>query len=476
MALRAIPASSRQGRTHARCHPARNKPAQTGHSDGALPWPALHGPSPRAWHITAKGLKPKSVRMTASSASRAALSYPCFRRFQLARFLAVTCAEMQSVAVGWQLYELSHRPLDLGLAGLALFLPGLLLVPWTGRTADRFPREKIVRLCQVGALLSHLMLLAITLGGFATPTRLYAILLLSGVARAFLGPAGQSLVPLLVEKQDFPNAVAWGSSFFQAATILGPLAGGLLYSAYHSAVGVYIAASLGLLTSSTLMLFVKPTLRQQPSGGRGLSELLAGFRCVFRHRLILGVMSLDLFAVLLGGAVALLPIYAKEILHVGPWGFGLLRCAPGLGAVFVAVLVAFVPLTRKSGPIMLWCVAGFGLSTIAFGLSRHLPLSLISLFLVGASDMISVIVRGTVVQLSTPDEMRGRVSSVNMLFIGASNELGQFESGLLAQWVGVVPAVLIGGVGSVLVVGLWSWLFPELRRIDRMTDVVPRGT
>jgi MFS family permease len=413
--------------------------------------------------------------MTASATSRAALGYPGFRRFQLARFLAVTGAEMQSVAVGWQLYELSHRAIDLGLAGLVQFLPGFVLVPWTGRTADRFRREKIVRLCQLGALLCNLLLLGLSVSNHATPTRLYAVLLLSGVVRAFMGPAGQALVPLLVERPHFPNAVAWASSVFQGATILGPILGGVIYAWAGRASVVYLVASCGFAVAAITASFVRPILVQEPSGGRGLSDLLAGFRCVFQRRVILGAMSLDLFAVLLGGAVALLPIYAKEVLRVGPWGLGLMRGAPGVGAVITAVLIAFVPLSRRAGPVMLACVAGFGAATIVFGLSRDLPLSLAALLCIGATDMISVVVRGTVVQLSTPDSMRGRVSSVNMLFIGASNELGQFESGLLAQWLGVVPAVVIGGIGSIVVVGLWCLLFPELRRIDKLTDVSTTG-
>lgn len=405
------------------------------------------------------------------SLARTALSYPSFRRYQLARFAVVTAAEMQSVAVGWQLYELTKRPLDLGLAGLVQFLPGLLLVPWTGRTADRFRRERVLRICYLGALFTSLLLVAVSSGPWASAPLLYSVLLLSGIVRAFLGPSGQAIGPLLVEPAHFPNAVAWGSSFFQGATIIGPILGGLVYAAAQSATWVYLLAALGSGISFVTIHFVHPVRQQEPSSGRGLGELLAGFRCVFERRVLLGALSLDLFAVLLGGAVAMLPIYAKEILALGPWGLGLLRCAPGVGAVTVAVTVACIPLTRRAGPIMLLGVLGFGLATIVFGLSRSLPLSLIALFCVGGADMLSVIVRGTIVQLSTPDQMRGRVSSVNMLFIGASNELGQFESGVLGQWLGVVPAVVFGGVGSIVVVGLWSWWFPELRRIDRLHEV-----
>jgi MFS family permease len=410
------------------------------------------------------------MSMPAPSTARAAFSYPGFRFFQFARFLSVTAAEMQSVAVGWQLYELTGRPLDLGLAGLAQFLPGILLVPWTGRTADRVRRERILRLCFVGALLCNGLLLLLATTHHVSPANLYFVLVLSGVVRAFTGPASQALAPLLVEKQDFPNAVAWGSSVFQAATIIGPAVGGLVYAATRSPSTVYAAAAGGFFTAWLLAGFVHPQVPQQPSGGRGLSDLLAGFRFVFSCRIVLGAISLDLFAVLLGGAVALLPVYAKEILAVGPFGFGLLRSAPGVGAVTVAIVIACFPLVRHAGIVMLACVAGFGLSTIVFGISRWFPVSLVALVLVGATDMVSVIVRGTVVQLSTPDSMRGRVSSVNMLFIGASNELGQFESGVLAQWLGATASVLLGGIGAILIVALWALLFPELRRIDRMTE------
>lgn len=409
--------------------------------------------------------------MPAPTAARAAFSYPSFRFFQSARFLSVTAAEMQSVAVGWQLYDLTGKPLDLGLAGLAQFLPGLLLVPWTGRTADRVRRERIVRLCFFGATLCNSLLLLLGATHHVTAVNLYLVLLLSGVVRAFTGPASQALGPLLVQKEHFPNAVAWGSSIFQSATIIGPTLGGIVYAATKSPLPVYAAAAGGFLLAWLLAGFVRPVIEQQPSGGRGIKDLLGGFRCVWERRVVLAAISLDLFAVLLGGAVALLPIYAKEILVVGPWGFGLLRSAPGVGAVSVAIAMAFIPHLRQAGIVMLASVAGFGMATILFGLSRSFALSLLALLLVGATDMVSVIVRGTVVQLSTPDAMRGRVSSVNMLFIGASNELGQFESGVVAQWLGVVPSVVCGGIGSIGIVLIWALLFPQLRRIDRLTDV-----
>lgn len=404
-------------------------------------------------------------------AARAALSYSGFRYFQSARFLSVTATEMQSVAVGWQLYDLTGRPLDLGLAGLMQFLPGFLLVPWTGQTADRVRREVILRYCFLGAATCNTLLLLLTSTRHASALGLYLVLLMSGIVRAFTGPASQALVPLLVEKTHFPNAVAWGSSIFQSATILGPALGGVIYSIARSPLPVYVSAATGFVLACALVWRVKPVVAQAPSGGRGLADLLAGFRCVWERRIIRGAVTLDLFAVLLGGAVALLPVYAREVLEVGPWGFGLLRSAPGIGAVTTAIAIVFFPLKRHAGATMLACVAGFGLSTVVFGLSRSFGLSLLALLLVGATDMVSVIVRGTIVQLSTPDAMRGRVSSVNMLFIGASNELGQFESGVLAQGLGAVTSVVLGGLGAIAVVLIWLILFPELRRVNRLTEV-----
>jgi len=276
------------------------------------------------------------------------------------------------------------------------------------------------------------------------------------------------MVPQIVPEQYFPNAVAWAQTVFNTATIIGPALGGLIYAAFRGPTAVYassmIAAAMSVVAASQIRL---NTTQQQPEDVT-LNTLLAGFHFIWRKKLILGLISLDLFAVLLGGAVALLPVYAREILRVGPWGLGLLRSAPAIGAVLMATLLAHRPLQRHAGMTMLWSVAGFGVFTIVFGLSRNLIVSIVSLLLVGASDMISVIIRGTLVQLSTPDKMRGRVSAVNSLFIGTSNEFGQFESGLTAQWFGTVPAVVIGGVGTLLVIALWAWWFPELRGADRL--------
>jgi MFS family permease len=291
-----------------------------------------------------------------------------------------------------------------------------------------------------------------------------------GLVRVFNGPAGQAFSPLLVPSEVFPNAAAWGSSVFNAATILGPVIGGVLYALRGTPVAVYATATTALVISVMLMITIRIHGVQQMSRGRDWNTVLAGFQYVWRNKLILGTTTLDLFAVLLGGVVALLPVFARELLNAGPRGLGLLRASPGVGAGLMAIVIAYIPLRRRVGVKMLFCVAAFGAATVVFGLSRNIYLSMFALFLVGAADMVSVIVRSTVVQLATPDEMRGRVSAVNVLFIGASNEFGQFESGITAQWLGAVPAVIAGGIGTLVVVALWSWLFPSLRKVDRLTQ------
>jgi len=410
----------------------------------------------------------------AHSRARIAFSYSNFRYYQFARFLAVAALEMQSVAVGWQVYEITRRPLDLGLVGLAQFLPGIILFLLAGHTADRIRRERIILVCYGGFAVCSAFLFAFAMKGMTNVYPIYADLILLGIVRAFNGPAAQAILPLLVPEEHFPNAVAWGSSFFQAATILGPTIGGIIYAITAGAEAVYATSMACFLVSAVLISLLRITARPRARRAFSMDTVLAGLRYVWYEKIVLGAISLDLFAVLLGGAVALLPVYAKEILFVGPWGLGLLRAAPGVGAVGMAIFMAYRPLKHRAGVIMLWCVAGFGLFTIVFGLSRNIWLSLVALVLVGATDMISVIVRGTLVQLATPDSMRGRVSAVNMLFIGATNEFGQFESGITAQWFGTVPAVVFGGVGTLLVVALWSWKFPSLRKVDSLAMATPK--
>jgi len=384
----------------------------------------------------------------------------------MARFLTTISSEMQSVAVGWQVYEITHRPLDLGLVGLAQFLPGICLFLIAGHTADRIPRQRIVRLCFAAFSLCSVLLLAAALQKVTSPYPIYFVLLLNGTVRAFSAPATQAFVPLLVEARHFPNAVAWASSIFQTATIAGPMIGGLLYGFTGSPVIVYSFAALAYFAAFVLISIVKLNGVVQSAASRRL--VLEGLRYIWENKVILGAISLDLFAVLLGGAVALLPVYAREILKVGASGLGILRSAPGIGAVLTSLAVARWPLRQKAGASMLWCVFGFGLATVVFGISHNIWLSLTMLFLTGATDTVSVIVRSTMIQLGTPDQMRGRVSAVNMLFVGASNEFGAFESGITAHWFGTVPAVVLGGLGTIVVVGLWAWLFPSLRQMDRL--------
>ena len=381
----------------------------------------------------------------------------------LARFLITAASEMQAVAVAWQVFGLTHRPLDLGFVGLAQFLPGILLFLLAGHTADHFPRKQIIACCYGAFSISSLLLLIFALHGLKNVWPIYLALLWNGIVRAFNGPAGQSFLPLIVPPEHFQNAVSWSSSIFQLSVILGPIAGGILYGWTGSPVPVYagamIAYHLALLVFSRLRLASAVRPRMPVS----LETVVEGLRFIWRNKLLLGAMSLDLFAVLLGGTVALLPVYAHDILHVGARGLGMLRGAPGAGAVLMAIAVAHWPPRKHAGQAMLAGVLGFGIGTLIFGLSNTFVLSLAALAMCGACDMVSVIVRHTLIQLGTPDAMRGRVSAVNMVFIGASNEVGQFESGITAQWFGTVPAVVLGGIGTIAIVIAWARLFPPLR-------------
>jgi MFS family permease len=406
--------------------------------------------------------------------SRAAFRYPNFRYYLGYRVLSVLSSEMQAVAVAWQVYELTKRPLDLGLVGLAQFLPGVLLFLVAGHAADRLSRRSILIACMAGYSAASWLLLGFTLHGITQVYPIYLILLLNGAARAFSHPAGAALLPTLVTEEHFPNSVAWSSSTFRTATILGPVVGGLVYGFSRSPAPVYAFAAFAYVAALLLVwrLRVKKIARPATAGARQM--VLEGLRYLWSNKLILGAISLDLFAVLLGGATALLPVYASDILKVGATGLGILRSAPGVGAVLTALALAHRPLGRREGEIMLWCVFGFGVFTVVFGLSRNVTVSLVALALTGAFDMVSVVVRSTMVQLGTPDRMRGRVSAVNTLFIGASNEVGQFESGITAQWFGTVPAVVLGGIGTIVVVALWARWFPELRRAKEPAVVTAR--
>jgi len=408
-----------------------------------------------------------------SNAGRVAFTYPDFSLYQLARFLIVAGLEMQSVAVGWQIYEITKRPLDLGLVGLAQFTPGILLFLATGHAADTFNRRKLLMACYAGFGVCSALLLFYALSGWQKVSPMYAIVVLLGVVRSFNNPASRSLLPQIVPEEHLQNAIAWNSSVNQGGTILGPSLGGLIYAVAKGPAAVYTTSMLAAAGAAFLMSQVQLRSRARPREPLSLKSVLAGLRYIAKTKIILGSISLDLFAVLLGGAVALLPVFAAEVLRTGPWGLGLLRASPAIGAGSMALLLAHRPFRSRAGLTMLWCVGGFGAFTVLFGISRSLVLSMLALMLVGSMDMVSVVVRSTLVQLATPDEMRGRVSAVEMIFIGASNEIGQFESGITAQWFGAVPAVIMGGVGTLLITALWAWNFPELRRVEKLSSLKP---
>jgi len=396
----------------------------------------------------------------------AAFRHSAFLRFWLARFFTTFAAQIVSVAVGWQVYDLTRDPFDLGLVGVIQFIPALLLVLVTGVVADKFGRRLVMGLSGLLEALCALALLLLTLRGLTSPLPIFAVLALFGTARAFFSPASASLVANLVPAEVFVNAVAWNSSAWQTATIVGPVAGGLLYgfspeAAYSTAVVLMIAASV--------LIFSIPKPEQRSETDKpSMETLFAGFRYIWGEKIVLGAISLDLFAVLLSGAVALLPVYARDILELGPWGLGLLRAAPGIGAITVAVWLTGHPIRDHAGIIMLFFVAVFGAFTVVFGVSTVPWLSILALAMLGATDMVSVYIRETLIQLWTPDRVRGRVNAVNGVFVGASNELGEFRAGMMAAAIGTVPAVVFGGIGAVAVAGVWAFLFPELRKVRRL--------
>ncbi len=391
-----------------------------------------------------------------------------------ARVCVSLAMQVQGVAVGWQIYEITGDALSLGYVGLAVFLPTALFTLPAGDAADRFDRRYLAAGSYAVQAIGASLLFWLAFAGQATPPALYAVLAIIGTARALAGPAQQSLLPLLVPASALARAVAWTSSAFKMAMVLGPALGGALLVIGPS-VAYAVAACLFAFALATMLTIRTSGLRHVVSSEISpIRRLLAGIEYVWRKPIVLGAISLDLFAVLLGGATALLPIYARDILAVGPQGLGVMRSAPAVGAILMGVWLAARPLERHVGRVMLGAVASFGIATIVFGLSTSFMLSLVALAGMGAADMISVLVRQTTIQLATPDDMRGRVSSVNSLFIGASNELGEFESGVTAAWFGTVPAVIVGGVGTVMVVAIWAWRFPALRGLDRFTDVTPR--
>ncbi len=385
-----------------------------------------------------------------------------FLRYWLARFFAAFAVQIVSVSVTWQIYALTRDPFDLGLVGLCQFLPALLLVLVTGSVADRYSRRWIMGLSALVEAAGAAALLFLTLTGLVAPLPVFAILVVFGVARAFFGPAASSLVVNLVSKDELANAVAWNSSSWQIASIVGPVAGGLLYGLSPEI--AYGTALVLFLLGAGLVLSISAPRQHVSSEPANLRTVVAGFRFIFREKVVLGAISLDLFAVLLGGAVALMPVFAHDVLGVGPWGAGLLRAAPGVGAILTAAWLAAHPVRDRAGHVMFLFVALFGVFTTLFGLSTTPWLSILALALMGAADMISVYIRETLLQLWTPDEVRGRVNAVNGIFVGASNELGEFRAGLMAAWIGAVPAVVVGGIATVAVAGIWSLAFPQLRQ------------
>jgi len=409
--------------------------------------------------------------MSIEQTPRNALRVRNFQLFLAMRIASSLATQMQSVAIAWQVYDITHSPLSLGLVGLAQFVPifGFTLI--AGHVADKFDRRYILFGAMSLQCLCSLLLLAFILSGARQVWPIYALLVLLGTSRSFFSPASQSLLPNLVPAEFLSSAFALSSSAFQAMTIAGPALGGIIYALGPSA--VYSSSAVLFLLSLTAIGGIRTPLKARDSRGISWESVIAGIRFIWARPSILGSISLDLFAVLFGGATALLPVYARDILGTGPFGLGLLRSAPAVGAVAVGLFLAQHSLGRRTGRTMFAAVAVFGIATIVFGLSTQFYISMAALAILGAADMVSVFVRQNLIQRATPDTMRGRVNAVNFLFVGASNELGEMESGLTAAWIGSVEAVVAGGVATLLVV-LWGlWRFPALRETDRLEDIKP---
>ena len=393
------------------------------------------------------------------------LEHPAFGLYWCARVGSALCFQMQAVAVGWQVYSLTHSTFQLGLVGLMQFLPIVLLTLPAGHTVDRYDRRIIYGITLVVQGLAAGVLAAGSRGHWLGVPGIFAVAAVMGAARSFQGPANQALLPTLVPEPLLPKAIAWATAAFQTASIVGPTIGALLYG-FGPAVPYAVASALALLGAG-FVARIRQERSVRPRPAQSLASLFSGIHFIRKNPVILGSISLDLFAVLLGGATALLPAFA-DLLGVGVWGLGVLRSAPAIGSLAMSILLVRRPPQRHVGATMFSAVAAFGLATVVFGLSRSFALSFGSLLVLGAADTISVVIRSSLVQLQTPDEMRGRVGAVNQLFIGTSNQLGEFESGLTASWFGLVPATILGGVGTLVVAGLWIRLFPGLRRLDRL--------
>ena len=395
---------------------------------------------------------------------------PILIRFILVRVLVTTALMVQAVALGWFVYDKTGSALSLGLIGLVQFIPSIPLLTVAGYAADHFDRRKVVMLSQTVQALGALGLYA-CVHWYTSIWPVYAMVLVVGSARSFALPSTGSLLPTLVTREQFPQAVAFSSSSMQFAAMIGPALGGFAYAALDD--GIFLVLASLPLCAAMLMYTVKaPRSPRQSDGGSPLKKAFAGLSYVRANKIVLSAISLDLFAVLLGGVASLLPIFARDILHVGPGALGVLRSGPTLGGLMIGVALTQLPIRRHAGAVMLTAVAGFGIAAIAFGLSQNFWLSFFALITLGSCDMVSIVVRQTLVQIATPDEMRGRVSAVSSIFVGASNQLGSFESGLVASLIGAAPAAVVGGIGTLLVVAAASALFPELRKVDRMQGLV----
>ena len=399
----------------------------------------------------------------------AVLRYRGYAAYAMARFCTTLCWQMLSVAVGWQVYAITRNPLDLGYLGLVQFLPFLTLVLPGGHTADRVDRRRVLMVAYTIAAACAGTLAWLSLTGLHSVWPVFTVMAVFGANRAFWMPASQAVTPNLVPPEAFPSAVAMNSMLFEAGVIVGPVVGGVLY--LFGPAAVYCTVAGMLFVAFILVSTIKP-LRAQ-TGMKSSASLLDGLRYVLHHRALLGAISLDLFGVLFGGATALLPAYARDVLHVGPEGLGMLRTATGVGATITALMLVVTPIERHVGRWMFGGVAVFGIATVVFGISHDFTLSLVALAFLGAGDMVSVYVRSVLIQLETPDNIRGRVGAVGSMFVGASNELGEFESGVTARWFGLVPAVVLGGVVTLLVVASYLKVFPELRTMDRFKRKTP---
>ncbi len=402
-----------------------------------------------------------------SISANSLLKQPIFAKFWMARILSSTSFQMLSVAIGWQMYALTNDAFSLGLVGLFQFIPMVLLTLFVGQAADRFDRRRIVYLSLIIEGMTAGFLLLGNIGGWLGREQILMAAAVIGACRAFEGPTSSALLPQLVSKSILPQAISMNTTGIQTALILGPTIGGLLFAL--GAVSVYITAAIALFVSAllTYLIHVERTSKEN-SEPVTMRSLFLGLEFVFRRPVILGTISLDLFVVLLGGATALMPIFAQDILHAGPWGLGLMRTAPAVGALIVSMIMAYFPLKKAVGLKLFAALAVFGLATMLFAVSTNLIVSLIALAFVGGSDVISMVIRSSLVQLQTPDELRGRVNAVNSLFVGTSSQLGEFESGMLASFTGAAPAAFIGGVGTLAVAGLWMYLFPSIRKLQTL--------